>query len=197
MDLAQMLAASALMRGRVLRFDRLEKSIPFVPVQDHGIDLRRHRSCGITGYQAENLRKQRERARNAEIIMAVLEKAEKRQKEIPQHVVIDPIRPSIRLIQWHVCSFSNTTRNDLLSSRRTADVVKPRQIGMILAKMLTHRSLPEIGREFGNRHHTTVLYAVRKTANLQNWILARRKPGDEIDLWVSDAFKGWDELGLH
>ena len=51
---------------------------------------------------------------------------------------------------------------DLLSSRRTANVVRPRQIAMYLAKMLTPRSLPEIGRRFGGRDHTTVLHAVRK-----------------------------------
>jgi chromosomal replication initiator protein len=49
-----------------------------------------------------------------------------------------------------------------LSSRRTANVVRPRQVAMYLAKILTLRSLPEIGRRFGGRDHTTVLHAVRK-----------------------------------
>jgi chromosomal replication initiator protein len=53
-----------------------------------------------------------------------------------------------------------------LSSRRTANVVRPRQVAMYLAKTLTLRSLPEIGRRFGGRDHTTVLHAVRKIENL-------------------------------
>jgi chromosomal replication initiator protein len=55
---------------------------------------------------------------------------------------------------------------DLLSSRRTANVVRPRQVAMYLAKTLTLRSLPEIGRRFGGRDHTTVLHAVRKIEGL-------------------------------
>ena len=56
----------------------------------------------------------------------------------------------------------NVRRSDLLSSRRTANVVRPRQVAMYLAKTLTLRSLPEIGCRFGGRDHTTVLHAVRK-----------------------------------
>ena len=52
--------------------------------------------------------------------------------------------------------------HDLISARRTADVVRPRQIAMFLAKNLTPNSLPVIGRKFGGRDHTTVLHAVRK-----------------------------------
>ena len=55
-----------------------------------------------------------------------------------------------------------------LSSRRTANVVRPRQVAMYLAKLLTLRSLPEIGRRFGGRDHTTVLHAVRKIEGLSN-----------------------------
>ena len=54
------------------------------------------------------------------------------------------------------------SKGDLLSQRRHRSVVWPRQIGMWLAKQLTARSLPEIGRRFGNRDHTTVLHAIRK-----------------------------------
>jgi chromosomal replication initiator protein len=60
----------------------------------------------------------------------------------------------------------NVSRADLLSSRRTANVVRPRQVAMYLAKILTLRSLPEIGRRFGGRDHTTVLHAVRKIEGL-------------------------------
>lgn len=55
---------------------------------------------------------------------------------------------------------------DLLSQRRTASVVRPRQIAMYLAKTLTLRSLPEVGRRFAGRDHTTVLHAVRKIEGL-------------------------------
>jgi len=65
-------------------------------------------------------------------------------------------------IQKLVASHYNVSRSDILSERRTAAVVKPRQIAMYLAKVLTLRSLPEIGRRFGGRDHTTVLHAVRK-----------------------------------
>jgi chromosomal replication initiator protein len=56
----------------------------------------------------------------------------------------------------------NVARTDLLSTRRSRTVVMPRQVGMYLAKKLTPRSLPEIGRRFGGRDHSTVLHAVRK-----------------------------------
>jgi chromosomal replication initiator protein len=71
-------------------------------------------------------------------------------------------RVKIEDIQKLVASHYSVSRADILSSRRTAAVVKPRQVAMFLAKMLTLRSLPEIGRRFGGRDHTTVLHAVRK-----------------------------------
>ena len=55
---------------------------------------------------------------------------------------------------------------DMRSARRTANIVRPRQVAMYLAKTLTLRSLPEIGRRFGGRDHTTVLHAVRKITAL-------------------------------
>lgn len=61
-----------------------------------------------------------------------------------------------------VCRAYGVSRADLLSQRRTAGVVHPRQIAMYLAKRLTLRSLPEIARRMGGRDHTTVLHAVRK-----------------------------------
>jgi chromosomal replication initiator protein len=82
-------------------------------------------------------------------------------------------------IQKLVANHYNVSRADILSSRRTANVVRPRQIAMYLAKMLTLRSLPEIGRRFGGRDHTTVLHAVRKIEELagRDGMLL-----DEIDL---------------
>src|SRR6266699_302945 len=78
----------------------------------------------------------------------------------------DPKRVRIEDIQRTVVRQYNVSRADLLSSRRTANVVRPRQIAMYLAKTLTLRSLPEIGRRFGGRDHTTVLHAVRKIETL-------------------------------
>lgn len=56
--------------------------------------------------------------------------------------------------------------NDMLSRRKTADVVLPRQVAMYIAKSITRRSLPEIGRRFDGRDHTTVLHAVNKIERL-------------------------------
>jgi chromosomal replication initiator protein len=91
----------------------------------------------------------------------------------------EPKRVKIEDIQKLVANHYNVSRSDILSSRRTANVVRPRQIAMYLAKMLTLRSLPEIGRRFGGRDHTTVLHAVRKIEELagRDGMLL-----DEIDL---------------
>ena len=91
----------------------------------------------------------------------------------------DPRRVRIDDILKVVAKHYNVTRADLLSQRRTANVVKPRQIAMYLAKVLTLRSLPEIGRRFGGRDHTTVLHAVRKIDGL---VAADRVLADEIEL---------------
>lgn len=78
----------------------------------------------------------------------------------------EPKRVKIEDIQRIVAKHYNVTRADILSLRRTATVVKPRQVAMFLSKSLTPRSLPEIGRRFGGRDHTTVLHAVRKIEGL-------------------------------
>ena len=78
----------------------------------------------------------------------------------------DPKRVKIEDIQRIVARQYNVSRADLLSSRRTANVVRPRQVAMYLTKTLTLRSLPEIGRRFGGRDHTTVLHAVRRIEGL-------------------------------
>ena len=72
-----------------------------------------------------------------------------------QRIMIDDI---LKIVGRHF----NVGRTDLLSPRRARNIVVPRQIGMYLAKKLTSRSLPEIGRRFGGRDHSTVLHAVRK-----------------------------------
>ncbi len=79
----------------------------------------------------------------------------------------EPKRVKIEDIQKLVASHYSVSRADILSARRTATVVKPRQVAMYLSKTLTLRSLPEIGRRFGGRDHTTVLHAVRKIEGLR------------------------------
>jgi chromosomal replication initiator protein len=90
----------------------------------------------------------------------------------PRRVKIDDI---LKLVSVHY----NVSRPDILSSRRTAAVVKPRQIAMYLSKVLTLRSLPEIGRRFGGRDHTTVLHAVRKIEALSR---SDKTLGEELEL---------------
>jgi chromosomal replication initiator protein len=88
--------------------------------------------------------------------------------ELAEHQLKDMVRlPELKRvrieeIQRIVSRHYNVSRGDLLSARRTANVVRPRQVAMYLAKTMTLRSLPEIGRRFGGRDHTTVLHAVRK-----------------------------------
>jgi chromosomal replication initiator protein len=72
---------------------------------------------------------------------------------------------SIENIQKTVADFYRVKVPELFSKKRTADLVKPRQIAMYFAKELTSLSLPEIGESFGGRDHTTVLHAVRKIAD--------------------------------
>jgi chromosomal replication initiator protein len=75
---------------------------------------------------------------------------------------IEPRRIKIEDILKVVSRHFGVSKGDILSQRRHRSVVWPRQIGMYLAKQLTARSLPEIGRRFGGRDHTTVLHAIRK-----------------------------------
>jgi chromosomal replication initiator protein len=89
-----------------------------------------------------------------------LEMAEREMRDLIRPA--EPKRVRIEDIQRVVARQYNVSRADLLSSRRTANVVRPRQVAMYLSKVLTLRSLPEIGRRFGGRDHTTVLHAVRK-----------------------------------
>jgi chromosomal replication initiator protein len=80
----------------------------------------------------------------------------------------DTKRVRIEDIQKIVARQFNVSRNDLLSNRRTRVIVRPRQVAMYLAKVMTPRSLPEIGRRFGGRDHTTVLHAVRKIEDMSS-----------------------------
>ena len=78
----------------------------------------------------------------------------------------EPKRIKIEDIQKVVSSHFNVSKHDLLSARRTRAIVRPRQIAMYLAKTMTPRSFPEIGKRFGGWYHTTVLHAVRKVEEL-------------------------------
>ncbi|MDX1285035.1 MAG: chromosomal replication initiator protein DnaA, partial [Draconibacterium sp.] len=75
---------------------------------------------------------------------------------------------TIENIQKTVAEYFSIRTSDLLSSKRSRTVARPRQIAMTLAKDLTNHSLPEIGEAFGGRDHTTVLYATRKIAELKD-----------------------------
>jgi chromosomal replication initiator protein len=83
-------------------------------------------------------------------------------------------RPSLLAIQSATAAYFNLSRDDMKARRRTADVAHARLIGYYLCKKLTLRSLPEIGRFFGGRDHTTVLHGIRKIEHLvrKDWEIA-------------------------
>jgi len=76
-------------------------------------------------------------------------------------------RITIDEIQRTVCQFYRVDRTEMASKRRARAVVRPRQVAMYLAKVLTPRSYPEIGRKFGGRDHSTVIHAVRLIEELR------------------------------
>ena len=76
-------------------------------------------------------------------------------------------RVTIEEIQKRVSEHFNIRMADMHSARRARAVARPRQVAMYLAKQLTSRSLPEIGRKFGGRDHTTVMHAVKKVEELR------------------------------
>ena len=93
--------------------------------------------------------------------------------ENTQEVLHDLLRASdrrvtIEEIQKRVAEHFNIRISDMHSPRRARSVARPRQVAMYLAKQLTTRSLPEIGRKFGGRDHTTVMHAVRKIDELRD-----------------------------
>ena len=75
---------------------------------------------------------------------------------------------TIDLIQTVVCKFFKISKNEMLSARRSRYLVRPRQTAIYLAKSLTSKSLPEIGRSFSNRDHTTVIHSVKTIEKLKN-----------------------------
>tara|TARA_B100000287_G_scaffold376031_1_gene376907 strand:- start:263 stop:1687 length:1425 start_codon:yes stop_codon:yes gene_type:complete len=80
-------------------------------------------------------------------------------------------------IQTIVCKYFKISKNEMLSSRRSRYLVRPRQTAIYLAKMLTSKSLPEIGRSFSNRDHTTVIHSVKTIDRL-------RKEDNELNLKI-------------
>jgi chromosomal replication initiator protein len=91
-------------------------------------------------------------------------------------------RITIDEIQKAVSSHFDVKQLDLVSQRRAVAIARPRQIAMYLAKRLTTRSLPEIGRKFGNRDHSTVIHAVRRIEEL-------RGTDSEIDTAVRNLMR--------
>jgi chromosomal replication initiator protein len=92
--------------------------------------------------------------------------------EMTRDVLQDLIRANDRKltideIQRTVADYFNLRLAEMLSERRARNIARPRQIAMYLSKQLTSRSLPEIGRRFGGRDHTTVMHAVRKIEDLR------------------------------
>ena len=88
---------------------------------------------------------------------------------------------TIDLIQTIVCQFFKISKNEMLSSRRSRYLVRPRQTAIYLSKQLTSKSLPEIGRCFSNRDHTTVIHSVKTIEKL-------RKDDNELNLSI-DSLK--------
>ena len=74
---------------------------------------------------------------------------------------------TIDLIQTVVCKYFKISKNEMLSSRRSRYLVRPRQTAIYLTKILTTKSLPEIGREFSNRDHTTIIHSVKTIEKLK------------------------------
>lgn len=92
--------------------------------------------------------------------------------EMTQEVLQDLLRANDRRvtvdeIQRRVADYYNIRLSDLLSARRARQVARPRQLAMYLAKQMTSKSLPDIGRQFGGRDHTTVMHAVKRIEDLR------------------------------
>jgi len=130
-----------------------------------GSELRRRREAEL---------KQREEAKRAEAdfrreialddLMRAAVADHAQAKRIAEEIQIEETTPppKVRRIIRAVAQAYGASLVDILSRRRTAAIVRPRQVAMYLAKRLTFRSLPEIGHMLGGRDHTTVLHAVRK-----------------------------------
>jgi hypothetical protein len=117
----------------------------------------------------------------------------KRQKDIPLPGMKDPwfsmvgdfdeSGPTIGKIQFAVAQYFQMSRRDLVAAGRMVPVAYARHIAFYLCKTLTLRSLPEIGRKFGGRDHTTVLHGYRKIERLMktDWV------AQNYDSWIYEA----------
>ncbi|CAN7145682.1 chromosomal replication initiator protein DnaA [Phenylobacterium sp. LjRoot219] len=83
------------------------------------------------------------------------------------HLACNERKVTVDMIQKTVAEHYSLKQADLISERRARAVARPRQVAMWLAKQITTRSLPDIGRRFGGRDHTTVLHAVRRIESLK------------------------------
>ena len=81
---------------------------------------------------------------------------------------INDTKIDIDIIQTLVCKYFKISKNEMLSSRRSRYLVRPRQVAIYLSKILTTKSLPEIGREFSNRDHTTIIHSVKTIEKLKD-----------------------------
>lgn len=103
-----------------------------------------------------------------------------KEQVIPVDVKLPEVFGVLKIAK-HVAKAYNIDLIDLLSVRRTRDVVFPRQVVMYLCKRLTVKSLPQIGRQLGNRDHTTVLHGIRMVeALIAKDKVAARKIGDLV-----------------
>ncbi|MBV2142183.1 chromosomal replication initiator protein DnaA [Falsochrobactrum sp. TDYN1] len=165
-----------------MRFEMLRRRLTAAQVEDPGLnmgeDILAHVARTVTGSGREL-----EGAFNQLLFRQSFEPniSIDRVDELLGHLIRagEPKRIRIEEIQRIVARHYNVSKQDLLSNRRTRTIVKPRQVAMYLAKMLTPRSLPEIGRRFGGRDHTTVLHAVRKIEDL---VGADTKLAQELEL---------------
>jgi chromosomal replication initiator protein len=91
---------------------------------------------------------------------------------------------TIEIIQKFVADYYNLKMLDLKSRNNSKSVAKPRQIAMYLCKSLTHASLPEIGRSFGGKHHSTVIHSIRKVEEL-------RKKDSDFNMLIGNFLEGF------
>ena len=104
--------------------------------------------------------------------------------DLAQECLVDILRASdrkvtIEEIQRKVAEHYNIRLSDMIGPKRVRTIARPRQIAMYLAKQMTTRSLPEIGRRFGGRDHTTIMHGIRKVEELKG---ADRQMAEDLDL---------------
>ncbi|HZP76630.1 MAG TPA: helix-turn-helix domain-containing protein [Pseudolabrys sp.] len=115
---------------------------------------------------------------------------------LQRHWIDELPRPaySIEQIQIEVARAFAVNRNDMLSPRRAQEIVVPRQVAVALARLLTRRSYPEIGKRFG-RDHTTILHTVQKMKPLCDALVREVKSDAPLTVWVRAA-KALIETGI-